>query len=82
MICNGGIATSLSVIYMVDTAFQNLPLDFGNHYDATWMAMAVVGALACCCGDTFASEIGSVLGGDEPRLITSWAKVPAGRCNK
>ncbi len=79
VVCNGGIATSLSILYMVDTGFMDPPLDFARYYDATWMAMAVVGAVACCCGDTFASEIGSVIGADQPRLITTWSKVPVGR---
>ena len=33
---------------------------------------------ACCNGDTFASEIGSVLSRSEPYLITTFKKVPRG----
>ena len=34
--------------------------------------------LACCSGDTFSSEIGSVVSKSEPFHIISWKKVPRG----
>lgn len=37
----------------------------------------MLGSLACCSGDTWASEIGSVYGRN-PRLITTFNRVPAG----
>lgn len=40
-------------------------------------AVACVSSLACCCGDTWASEVGSVVGGT-PYLITTWRSVPKG----
>jgi len=37
------------------------------------------GALACSNGDTWASELGTVVGRAEPFLITSRQKVPKGK---
>lgn len=37
------------------------------------------GAFACCNGDTWASEIGSVVGSRDPFLIISRKRVPRGR---
>ena len=55
-----------------------LPVDFSQHYSASWMSLALLGALACSTGDTWASEIGPVLSRSRPRLITTWEEVPAG----
>ena len=46
--------------------------------------MAVLGSLGCCAGDTWASELGTVINSsfekkNEPRLITQpWRHVPKG----
>jgi uncharacterized membrane protein len=37
------------------------------------------GALACSNGDTWASELGTVVGQTEPFLITSRQRVPRGK---
>ena len=55
-----------------------LPVDFSQHYSASWMSLALLGALACSTGDTWASEVGPVLSQSRPRLITTWEEVPAG----
>lgn len=56
------------------------PIDFGKQYSASWMCLALLGALACSSGDTWASEVGPVLSQSQPRLITTWKEVPAGGC--
>lgn len=55
-----------------------IPIDFGKQYSASWMCLSLLGALACCTGDTWASEVGPVLSQSQPRLITTWKEVPAG----
>lgn len=55
-----------------------IPIDFGKQYSASWMCLALLGALACSSGDTWASEVGPVLSQSQPRLITTWKEVPAG----
>ncbi|GAB1608003.1 transmembrane protein 19-like [Argonauta hians] len=78
VVCNGGVASEISLMYLIDIGMKEFPIDFVNHYQASWMSTAVVGALACACGDTFASELGTVLGSTQPRLVTTFRKVPQG----
>ena len=82
VLCNGGAATELALLYLVDVgAGADLPLDFRGDYRASWLGSAVLGALACCCGDTWASEVGSVWSDSEadlPRLVSSGRRVPRG----
>ena len=49
----------------------------GEPFVSTLFALGCLSSLACCCGDTWASEVGSVIGGT-PRLITNWQVVPKG----
>lgn len=78
VLCNGGMAMELSLLYLLDVGSSDLPVDFRHHYRASWLGMGVLGAIACCNGDTWASELGTVLGNSEPRLITNLKKVPRG----
>ncbi|XP_042326009.1 transmembrane protein 19 isoform X2 [Sceloporus undulatus] len=75
--CNGGVPAELALLYMIENGPGEIPVDFSKQYTASWMCLSLLGALACCAGDTWASEIGTVMS-QEPRLITTWKKVPVG----
>ncbi|NXG80267.1 TMM19 protein, partial [Baryphthengus martii] len=76
--CNGGIPTELAVLYMIENGPGEMAIDFSKQYTASWMCLSILGALASSAGDTWASEIGSVMSKSKPRLITTWEKVPVG----
>ncbi|KAM6146328.1 transmembrane protein 19 isoform 2-T2 [Phoenicopterus ruber ruber] len=78
VLCNGGVPTELAVLYMIENGPGEIPIDFSKEYTASWMCLSLLGALACSAGDTWASEIGSVMSKNKPRLITTWEKVPVG----
>eukprot|EP00092_Neocalanus_flemingeri_P016637 GFUD01017998.1.p1 GENE.GFUD01017998.1~~GFUD01017998.1.p1 ORF type:complete len:333 (+),score=74.24 GFUD01017998.1:91-1089(+) len=78
VLCNGGMAFELSLLYLLDIGSSDLPVDFRHHYRASWLGMAVLGAISCCNGDTWASELGTVLARGDPFLITTFQKVPRG----
>uniref|UniRef100_A0A3B3QP61 Transmembrane protein 19 n=1 Tax=Paramormyrops kingsleyae TaxID=1676925 RepID=A0A3B3QP61_9TELE len=76
--CNGGMPAELALLYMIEVGPGEIPIDFGKQYTASWMCLALLGALSCSAGDTWASEVGPVLSRNSPRLITSWKVVPPG----
>ncbi|CAG4965286.1 unnamed protein product [Parnassius apollo] len=78
VLCNGGMATQLSLLYLLDVGASERPIDFIKDYRASWLSLGVVGVLACCNGDTWASELGTVFSNGDPILVTSWKKVPKG----
>lgn len=79
VLCNGGIAAQFAVLYLLDAGCGEKLIDFSLYYNGSWFSMAVLGALCCSCGDTFASEIGTVVGKSQTaRLITNFQKVPKG----
>jgi len=78
VLCNGGMATELSLLYLLDIGSADLPVDFKNEYRSSWLGMAILGALACCNGDTWASELGTVFTNGQPRLLTTLQPVPKG----
>ena len=51
-------------------------------FRSSWLSLAILGGIASCCGDTFASEFGSVMGFHKPRLITTFRTVPPGNLYK
>ncbi|XP_077288209.1 transmembrane protein 19 isoform X2 [Arctopsyche grandis] len=78
VLCNGGMATQLGLLYLLDVGCGERPIDFSNDYRPSWLAMGILGSFACCNGDTWASELGSVMSHGDPFLITTRKKVPCG----
>ncbi|XP_008574334.1 PREDICTED: transmembrane protein 19 isoform X2 [Galeopterus variegatus] len=76
--CNGAVPTELALLYMIENGPGEIPIDFSKQYTASWMCLSLLAALACSAGDTWASEVGTVLSKSPPRLITTWDKVPVG----
>ncbi|KAF5928254.1 hypothetical protein HPG69_014859 [Diceros bicornis minor] len=76
--CNGAVPTELALLYMIENGPGEIPIDFSKRYTASWMCLSLLAALACSAGDTWASEVGTVLSKSPPRLITTWEKVPVG----
>lgn len=78
MFCNGGMATQLAIIYICEVGFGQRPIDFQSDYRGSFLGIGILGALSCANGDTWASEIGSVIETTSPRLITTFRRVPQG----
>ncbi|XP_017754791.1 PREDICTED: transmembrane protein 19 [Eufriesea mexicana] len=78
VLCNGGMATQLALLYLLDVGSSEQPIDFDKYYRSSWLSVGILGAFACCNGDTWASEIGTVCGNSDPFLITTLKRVPRG----
>ena len=90
VLCNGAMATELSLLYLLDVGSADLPVDFRlmwrectssslcfrHQYRASWLGIAVLGAVSCCNGDTWSSQLGGVIAQTDSFLITTWQKVP------
>lgn len=78
VVCNGGIACLLSLIYFLDNGYGERPIDYALDFDASLLSVAILGAISCSCGDTWSSELGTAYPLNIPRLITTFRKVPIG----
>eukprot|EP00241_Pyramimonas_parkeae_P012573 CAMPEP_0114231460 /NCGR_PEP_ID=MMETSP0058-20121206/4056_1 /TAXON_ID=36894 /ORGANISM="Pyramimonas parkeae, CCMP726" /LENGTH=269 /DNA_ID=CAMNT_0001342811 /DNA_START=166 /DNA_END=972 /DNA_ORIENTATION=- len=52
-------------------------LSSANNFESTMLLSAFLGHYSCCCGDTWASEVG-VASWHQPRLVSTLKLVPAG----
>lgn len=78
VLCNGGMAMQLALLYLLDCGSSERPIDFSTQYRSSWLGIAILSSLACCTGDTWSSEIGTVVGTSDPYLITTRKRVPRG----
>ncbi|EDV97946.1 transmembrane protein 19 [Drosophila grimshawi] len=78
VLCNGGMAMQLALLYLLDCGSGERAIDFGKEYRSSWLGIAVMSSFACCNGDTWSSELGSVLSTRDPISIISWRRVPRG----
>lgn len=78
VICNAGMPTQLALLYLLDCGYGERPIDFTQLYRSSWLGVGIMGAFACCNGDTWASELGTVIGQRDPFLITTRKRVPRG----
>ncbi|XP_063989898.1 transmembrane protein 19 [Diachasmimorpha longicaudata] len=78
VLCNGGMGSQLALLYLLDVGCGERPIDFDKDYRSSWLSIGILGAFACCNGDTWASEFGTAMGKSDPFLITSRKRVPRG----
>lgn len=78
VLCNTGMALQLAVLYIIDCGCGERPIDFKTNYRSSWLSIGVMSSFACCNGDTWASELGTVLAKGDPFLITTGKRVPRG----
>lgn len=78
VLCNAGMATQLALLYLLDCGSGERPIDFRKFYRSSWLCIGILSSFACCNGDTWASELGSVIGTSDPFLITTRKRVPRG----
>eukprot|EP00794_Sanderia_malayensis_P013002 gene13001-14341_t len=76
--CNGGFPVVISCVYLLEVGCRESPINYAKDFIASALNIALLGALACCNGDTWSSEIGTAVGPKTPRLITTFKRVPVG----
>ena len=70
VLCNGGVPLALALCYAALTGGADVPLRAAAWRGTTAVLGAFLGYMCCCCGDTWASELGQV-SSQRPWLITT-----------
>lgn len=68
----------ISLLFISEVGCGERLINFSNDFTAAVLLTSMIGTLACCNGDTWSSEIGTVANLFQPRLITTLQKVPIG----
>jgi uncharacterized protein (TIGR00297 family) len=71
------VAANLGVAALAGIPLSAVHVFSPMTFDARAAVVAMIAAMAEATADTVSSELGQVLGG-EPRLVTTWRRVPAG----
>ena len=43
VLCNGGMAAQLAILYLLDVGCGEQPIDFYNNYRASWLSIGIMG---------------------------------------
>lgn len=43
VLCNGGMATQLALLYLLDVGSGERPIDFDKEYRSSWLSIGIVG---------------------------------------
>jgi uncharacterized membrane protein len=43
ILCNGGMATQLALLYLLDVGSGERPIDFDKEYQSSWLSIGIVG---------------------------------------
>jgi len=79
VLSNGLIPTVASILLLIYCGTGENILNFEKNYKFSIYSIVFVSSLSCCCGDTFSSELGTVLGNSECVYhIIKFRKVPKG----
>ncbi|XP_064456001.1 transmembrane protein 19-like isoform X2 [Ornithodoros turicata] len=78
VLCNGGVATELALLYVLECGVGEKVINPRHSWLGSMLALGVMSALAESCGDTWASELGTVCANGDPYLVTTFRRVPKG----